>query len=53
MTYKYILKRLGVEIVDMVFYSGLSNKGDATKNSMYLDSAYRMGERLIRLNMSN
>jgi hypothetical protein len=33
----------------MVFYSGLSKKGDAKKNTMYLDSAYRMGEQITEL----
>ena len=49
MSYKYILKLLGVEILDMIFYSGLRKKGDAKKNTMYISSAYKLGERLTSL----
>ena len=49
MTYNYILKRLGVDILDMIFYPGLSNKGDAKKNREYLNSAYEIGKGLCKL----
>ena len=49
MTSKYIFKRLGIELIDIVFYSGLSAKGDAIKNVEYLDSAFKLGENLIEI----
>ena len=49
MTYGYILKRLGVDIVDMVFYPGLNAKGDAGKNMAYLNSVYKIGQGLGEL----
>jgi multimeric flavodoxin WrbA len=49
MTYSYILKRLGVDIVDMMFFPGLTNKGDAKKNKKYMNSTYKIGEGLRTL----
>jgi multimeric flavodoxin WrbA len=49
MTYNYILGRLGVDIVDMIFYPGLSNKGDAGENKEYLNNAYKIGKGLCEL----
>jgi predicted phosphohydrolase len=49
MTYHYILKRLGIEVIDMIFYPGLSNRGDAEKNNEYLNSAYKIGAQLCDL----
>lgn len=46
MTYKYILKRLGIDILDIIFFPGLNNKGDAEKNTKYLNSIYQIGEQL-------
>ena len=51
-TYNHILKRLRVEILDIIFYSGLSNRGDAKKNTTYLNSVYKIGEQLLKINMS-
>jgi multimeric flavodoxin WrbA len=50
MTSKYIFKRLGIEIIDIIFYPGLSAKGDAKKNTMYLNSVYKIGKQLNELN---
>lgn len=49
MTLNYIFKRLEIEIVDIVFYSGLNSKGDASKNNEYLTDAYNLGVKLDRL----
>lgn len=49
MTYQYILGRLGVDIVDMIFYPGLNHKGDAKKNNGYLNRVYNTGKGLCGL----
>ena len=49
MTSKYIFKRLGVEIADMIFYPGLNAKNDAKKNPAYLESAYKLGENIMKV----
>jgi len=49
MTYRYILKRLGVEILDMAFFPGLTQKDDAKKNPAYLNRAQQLGARLHAL----
>ncbi|MFC2118926.1 NAD(P)H-dependent oxidoreductase [Bacteroidota bacterium] len=46
MTSKYIFKRLGVEIVDMIFYPGLNAKGDANKNKIQSEETYTLGEKI-------
>ena len=46
---KYIFKRLGIEIIDIVFYPGLGAKGAANKNKEYLDSAFKLGENLMKI----
>ena len=49
MTSKYIFKRLGIEIIDIIFLPGLSEKGDANKNRHYLDISYELGQKLAHL----
>ncbi len=49
MTYGYILKRLGVSIVDMVFYPGLNDKGDAKKSKEHLLRALEIGQGLAKI----
>ena len=49
MTYHYILRRLGVDIVDMIFYPGLNNKADARQNKDFLNSAFEIGKGLCAL----
>ncbi|MCK4688639.1 MAG: flavodoxin family protein [Candidatus Lokiarchaeota archaeon] len=49
MTSKYIFERLGIEIIDIVFYPGLSAKGDASKNKEYLNNSYKLGQKLDHL----
>ena len=49
MTSKYIFKRLGIEIIDIVFYPGLSAKGDAINNREYLNNSYKLGQKLVHL----
>lgn len=49
MTLNYIFKRLEIRIVDIVFYSGLNSKGDASKNNEYLDHSFNLGVKLDRL----
>ena len=49
MTSKYIFKRLRMEIIDIVFYPNLSAKGDAIKNKEYLNTSYKMGQKLSQL----
>ena len=49
MTFKYIFKRLGMEIIDIVFYPALSAKGDAIKNEEYVDNSYKLGQKLAQL----
>jgi len=49
MTSKYIFKRLGIKIIDIVFYSGLNARGDAAKNKEYLKTAYELGQKLVQL----
>ena len=49
MTYSYILKRLGVQILDIKFFPGLANKDDAGKNTVFLNSVYKLGELLNEL----
>ena len=49
MTSKYIFKRLGIEIIDIVFYPSLSAKGDAIKNREYLKNSYELGQKLVHL----
>ena len=48
MMYKYTLNRLGVKIIDMIYYPGLRKKDDIDKNSAYLNDAYMLG-----LNINN
>jgi multimeric flavodoxin WrbA len=48
-TSRYIFKRLGMEIIDIVFYPGLSAKGDAIKNRKYLNDSYKLGQKLAHL----
>ena len=49
MTTKYIFKRLGIKVIDVVFFPGLSGKGDAAKNKACLKTAYDLGQKLIQL----
>ena len=49
MTSKYIFKRLGIEIIDIIFYPGLSAKKDAIKNREYLNNSYKLGQQLAEL----
>jgi len=49
MTSKYIFKRLGIEIIDIIFYPSLSAKGDANKNREYLKYSYQLGQKLDHL----
>jgi len=49
MTSKYIFKRLGIEIIDIVFYPSLSAKGDAIKNREYITNSYKLGQKLVHL----
>jgi multimeric flavodoxin WrbA len=49
MTSKYIFKRLGIEIIDIVFYPGLRAKGDAINNREYLNNSYKLGQKLVHL----
>ena len=49
MIFKYIFKRLGMEIIDIVFYPALSAKGDAIKNEEYLNNSYKLGQKLAQL----
>ncbi len=50
MTSKYIFKRLGIQILDIVYYPGLRSKGDALKNKEYLNQSYKLGQKLVHLN---
>ena len=47
MTSKYIFKRLGIEIIDIIFYPGISAKGDAIKNKEVLNQANKQGQILL------
>ena len=49
MTSKYIFKRLGIQILDVVFYPGLRAKGDAIKNREYLNQSYELGQKLVHV----
>lgn len=49
MSYRYILGRLGVEIVDMMFFPGVNQKDDAKKNVAFLQQARQLGARLQAL----
>ena len=49
MTSRYIFKRLGMEIIDILFYPGLNAKGDAIKNKEYQENLYNMGQKLSQL----
>ncbi|MCP4110362.1 MAG: flavodoxin family protein [Desulfobacteraceae bacterium] len=49
MTSEYIFKRLGIEIIDIVFYPGLNAKGDAIKNREYLNNSYMLGKKSAHL----
>jgi len=33
----------------MIFYSGVSNKGDANKNEEYLKNAFEIGSQLYKI----
>jgi multimeric flavodoxin WrbA len=46
MTTRYIFKRLGVEIIDIIFLAGLSNRNDAKNNEDYLSRIHKLGENL-------
>ena len=48
MTSKYIFKRLGMQILDIVFYPGLGAKQDAINNSGYLNHSYDLGKNLAQ-----
>lgn len=45
--YKRLFGCLGVEIVDMFFFSDIMEKGEVLDKPEYLDQAYRIGTRLI------
>jgi len=49
MTSKYIFKRLGIEIIDIVFFPSLSAKGDAIKNREYITNSYKLGQKLVHI----
>jgi len=49
MTSTYIFKRLGIDIIDIVFYPGLSAKGDASKNIEYLNNSYELGQKMAHI----
>ena len=44
MTTKYIFKRLGIEIIDIIFFPGLSERSDAKNNENYLNRIHKLGE---------
>ena len=44
--YRLILKRLGVSIKDMFFFSGLSEKSDVLDHPEYLETAFSLGQNL-------
>jgi len=46
LTYGHILKRLGIEILDMVFFPGVGKKGEARKNAAYIEGASKLGEQI-------
>jgi multimeric flavodoxin WrbA len=46
MTTKYIFGRLGIEIIDIKFFPGLSKKDDAKNNENYLNCIHKLGENL-------
>ena len=48
-TSKYIFTRLGIKILDIIFFEGLNAKGDATKNIEYLNRIFKLGEQLVHL----
>ena len=48
MTSKYIFKRLGIEIIDIIFYPGLNAKGDAVNNREYLNNSFKLGQKLAQ-----
>ena len=48
-TSKYIFTRLGIKILDIIFFEGLNVKGDAKKNIEYLNRVFRLGEQLVHL----
>jgi multimeric flavodoxin WrbA len=45
-TYGHILKRLGISIIDMVFFPGLTGSADARENRKYLENAFEIGRGL-------
>lgn len=47
--YKYILARLGIDILDFVFYSGLGKKGDALTKTKYLNEMYDLGTEFYKV----
>jgi hypothetical protein len=48
MTPKYIFKRLGMQILEIIFYPGLGAKEDAMNNKEYLNHSYNLGKKLAR-----
>ena len=48
-TSKYIFNRLGIKIIDMIFFEGLNTKSEAIENINYLNRAFKLGKQLINL----
>lgn len=46
MTTGYIFKRLGMELAEIMFFPGLSDKSSLKKHKHYLDDACQLGKRL-------
>lgn len=44
MTSKYIFKRLGIELLDIIFYPGLNNKASIKEHEEHLANAYQLGK---------
>jgi multimeric flavodoxin WrbA len=49
MTSGYIFKRLGIEVLDIIFYPGLNDKESIKKHEEHLANAYRLGKTIETL----
>ena len=43
MSSRYIFKRLGMELLDIIFYPGLNDKASIKEHEEHLENAYRLG----------
>jgi len=46
MTSGYIFKRLGIEIIDIIFYPGLNDKASIKEHEEHLEHAYQLGKKI-------